>query len=61
MQFMTNNYLSYAFNNLTSYDILNNLVMLSNYLYDYGVFGNINANPYKSVKVDTKINSDGKL
>ena len=51
--------LSYAFNNLTSYDILNNPVMLSDYLYDYGVFGDISENPYKSVKVDTQINSDG--
>lgn len=29
--------------------------MLSDYLYDYVVFDNINENPYKSVKIDTKI------
>lgn len=44
--------MSFALQNLISYDVLNNPEMLSDYLFDYGVFGNVPTNPYKEVKVN---------
>ena len=42
----------YAFQNLISYDVLNDPKMLSNYLFDYGVFGNVASNPYSEARVN---------
>lgn len=42
----------FAFQNLISYDVLNDPKMLSNYLFDYGVFGNVSSNPYSEARVN---------
>lgn len=52
--------MNYAFNNLINYDILVNPTELSNYLYDYGVFGYVDTNPVQSVNVKSmSVNNDG--
>lgn len=57
---LNNKLLNYAFNNLVSYDILINPIELSNYLYDYGVFGYVDVNPVESVTVrNVSINEEG--